>query len=253
MRKTIVFTLILTAFFFIIAQEKPEKKDSETKIEELAEETWHLVLRELKRSDLLFEKKMNLLMDFSEKVPKISKFNVEAEYFLKNINNSPERLTHLLNKEKYMTKTEWFAASFVGGNYGLGFSLSFFTVRWSNFFWEVIRIQFTMLMPLDTHSITGKTMIGIAAFFGYANQDELRVSIGLSGGMAEHRILTMDKDDDSNEVFEMLFIPFEVSYVHHLKLNFAIQTGITFDFPIFSMSSSQVYIPNISAFVGFRI
>jgi len=265
MRKTIAFVLILIGSFFIAAQEKSEKNDNEIELEELSKETWNLVLRELKRDDLLFQTKMSLLTEFSQKVPESSKFSIEAKHFLKNIHDSPKRLEHLTNKELYKSKTEWFAASFVGGNYGLGCSLSFFTLRWGNFFWEAMRIQFTMLLPLSTYALNGKTMIGIAAFFGYANQHEFRVSAGISGGMADHKIVFKKEIDysstnativDIDDFTTVLNIPFEISYVFHAQKNFAFQVGITVDFPVlFNGNGFQhdYYIPIISSFIGFRI
>jgi len=263
MKKCIVFILILISFSVLLSEDTKAEN-----IDDIIAETWKMVVRSLKSEGQSHDKKVNLLNDFIKNTPENSKYNLEAKYFLNNFENTPERLKHLVNKERYINKTEWVAASFAGGNYGLGFNLSFFTIRWKNFFWESMRVQFTILPILDTWSINAKTMIGAAAYFGYANQHEIRLSTGLAGGMGLHKIQFPEEKEEreqkpnvtyiesDDEFTALINIPFEISYVFHVHEFFAFQAGITIDMPVMfyrSARESSYYIPIISSFIGFRI
>ncbi|MGI6394854.1 MAG: hypothetical protein ACOX2F_09065 [bacterium] len=232
--------------------------------EELASETWAIILKELAKEEISFEKKMLLIDEFIAKSPEKSKARVEAEIFKKSVKNSKSQLNHLANRKLYVNKTEWMALAFVGGNYGLGFTISFCTFRWEYFFWESLRLQFTMLESLGSIAINGKTMVGIPFFYGFANQHELRLSAGLAGGLSEHKYIFLGQKKknsksviivrDVDSITVHMSIPLEISYVFHINKFFALQTGLILDMPVcYENFRDTYYIPSFSGFIGFRL
>lgn len=222
-------------------------------IEELASETWAIILKKLDREDVSFEKKIALINEFIAKSPEKSSVNSEAKVMLEKVESSASRLKHYLNRNLYVNKTEWFATGFVSGNYGLGFTTSFATFRWKNVFWESMRFQFTILNIIGSWTMNGKTMVGMPFFYGFANQHELRLSTGLSGGYSRKVFIFFDQSNDHSIDFD-LSIPIEISYVFHADKNFAFQTGLMLDMPVlFHIRHDGYYLPIISTFIGFRI
>jgi len=252
MKKVLIFAVILISCFFVFADEITTED-----IDVLAQETWKIVLRKLKDDTLSVDKKIKLLEEFVENTPEQNKYHKEAKHFLKNIKISTNRLTDLIDREKYRTGTEWLSLSFVGGNYGVGGSISFFTFRWKYFLWEAIRLQATRLDPMlssGIFSLNFKTMVGVPIFVKntYANQHEFRICSGITGGLISYR----NKENENFESF--INIPLEVSYLYHLHSNFTFQIGFIADFPVFFPSvyswwKYDAYIPMLSGFMGFRI
>ena len=255
MKRILVFTLILITFLSVFAEEVTSED-----MEILIQETWEVILRKLENETTSYEQKIELIKEFIQKTPEHNKYHEEAQLFLKNIEISPKRLKHIINKEDYRTGTEWLSLSLVGGNYGVGESISFFTFRWKYFLWEAIRLQITWLDPLlsgDIYSINFKTMVGIPIFIKntYANQHEFRICSGFTGGRSHYQ----DRDKKYYALESFINIPLEVSYLYHMHSNFTFQIGLTADFPVFFFSASDGsrsgdnYVPLFSGFIGFRI
>ena len=255
MKKVLIFAVILISCFFVFADEITTED-----IDVLAQETWKIVLRKLKDDTLSVDKKIKLLEEFVENTPEQNKYHKEAKHFLKNIKISTNRLTDLIDREKYRTGTEWLSLSFVGGNYGVGGSISFFTFRWKYFLWEAIRLQATRLDPMlssGIFSLNFKTMVGVPIFVKntYANQHEFRICSGFTGGRSHYQ----DRDKKYYALESFINIPLEVSYLYHMHSNFTFQIGLTADFPVFFFSASDGsrsgdnYVPLFSGFIGFRI
>ncbi len=239
--------LILIAFLAIFLNGYAQESDD---IEKLASETWKIILKELEKKDIPFERKISLINEFIARSPENSTACNEAKLLLEKVENSGSRLEHYLNRNLYINKTEWFATGFAGGNYGLGFTISFATFRWKRFFWETMRFQFAMLKSIDSHAINAKTMVGIPFFSGFANQHELRISTGVAGGYS-----SKDFSGDNNNWIEIdLSIPLEISYVFHADKYFAFQTGLIIDLPVlYHCHNEGYYLPVFSGFIGFRI
>jgi len=246
LKTSLFLVVILLIFSNSYAQESND-------LEKLAEETWAIILKELGREDVSFERKMAIINEFIAKSPEKIKAHIEAKTMLEKIENSDVRLYHFLNRDSYINKTELFATGFVSGNYGLGFTTSFATFRWKNVFWESMRFQFTMLRDVGFVAINAKTMIGIPFFWGFANQYEMRISSGITAGHSRKIFIFFDQSNDHSIDFD-LSIPIEISYVFHADKNFAFQTGLMLDMPVlFHIRHDGYYLPIISTFIGFRI
>lgn len=243
LNKTLLLVVFLTIFLNSYAQESND-------IEKLASDTWTIILKELGKENVSLEKKIALINEFISKSPENSSTRSDAKVMLEKIENSELRLKHYLNRNSYVNNTEWFATGFTGGNYGLGFTISFATFRWKSFFWETMRFQFTMLKNIDSRAINAKTMIGIPFFFGFANQHELRVGTGVTGGYSSKDF----SGDGDNSIEIDLSIPLEISYVFHADKYFAFQTGFIIDLPVvYDCRNEGYYLPSFSGFIGFRI
>jgi len=154
------------------------------------------------------------------------------------------------------TQTEWFSLAFIGGNYGAGANISWFTVRAKYFYSEILRFQFSMT-PVGRFSINMKTMIGIPLFLTKNNAHELRFGAGFSAGYSVY-------ENPKYSFFQSFFnIPLEISYIFHIAKHFSLQFGIIIDLPLFFDDSDQDddtdisvdtgYHPLINGFIGFRI
>ena len=164
-----------------------------------------------------------------------------------------ENTTHFLNRENYRTKTEGFALSFFGGNYGLGGGCTFVTLRWRYVFWEILRIQITGAEYFKNNrsgvSANAKTMIGVPIFLDKANRHEIRISTGFSAGFSGKRL----KDEVEDFVFSdksNINLPVDVSYVFHKDKNFAFQVGVAVDIPLWSLYD---FFLIMNGFIGFRV
>ncbi len=244
-------SLFLVAILLIFSNSYAQEPND---LEKLAEETWAIILKELSREDVSFEKKMAIINEFIAKSPEKSKAHIEAKTMLEKIENSEARFYHFLNRDSYINKTEWFSLGFVGGNYGLGFTTSFATFRWKRFFWESMRFQFTMLRDVGFVAINAKTMIGIPFFWGFANQHEMRISSGITAGHSRNTFMFLNSDNGENSINTNLSVPIEISYVFHAYKDSAFQIGVILDMPVvFYFYNKGSYLPSLSGFIGFRI
>ena len=136
------------------------------------------------------------------------------------------------------TKTEWFAISVVGGNVGIGGKLSFFTLRWKAFYWEILRLHASGIY-YNIMAFNGGTMFGVPLFLTPDDKNEFRFGIGLSGGL-----------NQSLKGSSILTLPIEISYLYHIKRHFTFQTGISVEIPLVLFDPE--FFPVINGFIGFR-
>ena len=137
------------------------------------------------------------------------------------------------------TQTEWVSLAFMGGNYGLGGTFSFATLRWNHVYWEIARFQLNTTSKGS--SFMGKTMVGFPLFLTQNNRHEIRLGVGLSGGMTAIEVYSDPNDTASVRTFySMIQLPIEASYVLHISKEFAFQVGASLDIPVFFMGSASV-------------
>jgi len=151
------------------------------------------------------------------------------------------------------TDTEWVAISGGGGIYGPGGNISFFTVRYDHFFWEILKLQITYLND-DIYSFNIKSIYGIPVFITNDNRNEFRFGTGISIGHSQK----YDKDDDNNSVGikSIINIPIEITYVYHIFRFFSVSAAISVDFPLhfeFYNGRSFPYTPVLNGFLGLKI
>lgn len=167
------------------------------------------------------------------------------------------------------TQTEWVSLAFVGGNYGLGATLSFATLRWKYFYWEVAKAQFTATKGLYRNNLVGKTIVGFPLFLTQNNRHELRFGTGLSGGITQYLSKEGTAGSADPKFKSFIHIPVEVSYIFHISKHFSMQMGVSVDFPVlfndadtlyytaFVPTRTEVvdagYYPILNGFFGFRI
>ena len=222
--------------------------------EDVIERRWENIIKTVKSEDLSQEKKIAIVQKFVDEFPTKNKHLEEAEEILSKLKISGDDAKKYLEGKKYRTKTEWFALSFFGGSYGLGGSFTLVTLRWRYFFWEVYRVQATGASffkdEMAGFSANQKTMVGIPIFLDKTYRHEIRISTGLSGG------LTIKWKKELMEAGDLYFVdnaflnlPFDVSYVFHVKENFSFQVGASLDLPIVF----ENFYPVVNGFVGFRI
>jgi len=202
-----------------------------------------------------------LMMAFLNLSAENNKSIKNTKQTVKNLNPvEPTKATHISYREKYRTGTEWLSLGFAMGNYGIGLNISFFTIRWKYFYWEMLRFQGMLSHTIfngDRGSANAKTTFGFPLFLTHDNRHELRFGLGASGGVSL-RQFSNGPGNRSDEFFSYLNVPFEVSYVFHVAKNFAFQTGLSLDFPVFyefdnKFNNNEKYIPIFSFFLGFRI
>lgn len=215
----------------------PPKRSSKSKTS--ANKLWKKVLVVLHDDDMDDDDKEDVLEAYLKRYPRSKRAKKALE--------EQEGSYVLELTDSYRTKTEWFSLHFVAGNYGVGGSFSFFTVRWRYFYWEIARFQGAgFVNSTFTATANGKTMLGFPLFLSSNNRHELRFGVGFSAGISEK---------DSFAAF--INIPFEVSYVFHAARKFALQTGLSLEFPAkyddnLWNGTSASYTPIFNFFIGFR-
>jgi hypothetical protein len=193
------------------------------------------------------EKQIEMVQKFIKDFPDDNKYFEKAEMFLAELKKPDNNIKHILNSDSYRTKVEWFALNFVAGNFGFGGSFTLITLRGRYVFWEIARIQASGGIT-SMISALGKTMVGVPFFLDSLNRNELRLSIGFSGGFsASWHGEEQDFDFDSESIINF---PVDFSYVFHADKFFAFQIGISADFPVLSYGK---YLPVINGYIGFRI
>jgi len=259
------FPILLAVFLSVTcvyAQEKSESTKN-SGLEELRaglqtrddviESLWKFIVKTVLNENVSKEKKIEMVKQFMTDFPDNNKYLKEADLILFELKDGSTDPEHVLNRKSYRTKTEWFALSFAGGNFGFGGGFTFVTIRWENFFWEVARIQATgdnkISDDLDRVAANVKTMIGIPFFLDKTNRHEIRVSSGFSGGLTSKYPRVWDEDSSSDYV-SLINIPLDISYVFHVKRNFAFQFGLVVDFPVWFDSK---YVPSVNGYIGFRL
>jgi len=158
------------------------------------------------------------------------------------------------------SQMEWFAMRFNGGNYGGGVEISLFTLRWPHFLWEIARGGFSLFGPgfgggadsMGFNAYAG-TAFGYPLHIGNDNKHEIRFMTGVFAGIWNQNI-----PDDGSESWELgnqsvgPFVLVEFCYVHHVRHNMAIQTGLNLLVPTYAVEN-DLPDPSMLVFIGFRI
>ena len=253
--KSLLFIIFLTpAFLFSENKNSTEGRDNDLKEfkdslltkEHLIDSIWEIILKTVKNENIPVEKKIEMVKKFIKDFPDENKYSEKAQLFLSELKKTDGDIRHTLNSDSYRTKIEWFSLNFSGGNYGLGGGFTLITLRGRYVFWEIARIHATGYKNIV--AANAKTMVGIPFFFDPLNRNELRFSIGLSGGYTN---AWSGEDEDFDFDYGSSFnLPIEISYVFHADRYFAFQMGFSVDFPILF---SGGFIPIFNGFIGFRI
>jgi len=162
--------------------------------------------------------------------------------------DSKKTLAHQLQSivNPYIRKTEWFSNLLIFGNYGIGWSGSFVTLRWRYFYWEILRSQVVMFPNTQEDngfrkiSLSLRTMFGVPLFITDDYHNEFRIGTGISAGYT---------GDSDVGIFSIITIPVEISYVNHMSKQWAFQIGLSVELPV---SYQRVFLPVVNGFIGFR-
>ena len=141
------FIVILVTNLIAYSQEKESKDNDlgesgyglEVKCDAI-ESSWRMVVITVKDKKVGLEEKIKLVEKFIENFPENNKHLKEAKLLFVELKRveigvaDTNIVEHFFNRKSYRTKTEWFSMSFCGGNFGIGGSLSFITLRWQIFF-----------------------------------------------------------------------------------------------------------------------
>ena len=233
-------------------KELKEMRDRVESREDVIERRWKNVLKAVKSEELLIKQKKAVVQKFIDDFPQKNKYLKEAEKILSKLKAPGDSGVNYVRSEKFRTKPEWIALSFFAGNYGVGAGLTLVTLRSDYVFWEILRLQGTggdfLINNMRGFSVNAKTMVGIPIFLGKTYRHEIRISAGFSGGVSTQ----WDKyrEGDINYLYMGLFnFAFDISYVFHIKENFAFQIGAALDLPIVF----DEFYPVVNGFIGFRI
>ncbi|MDX9806540.1 MAG: hypothetical protein RBT87_12000 [bacterium] len=228
-------------------KELKEFRDSLITRDALIDSIWEIIVKTMKEEKIPDRKKIEMVERFIKDFNFDNKYLKKAEMFLTELKKRDGNIMSVFNSDSYRTKIEWFALNFAAGNFGFGFSFTLITLRGRNVFWEIARIQATAGLP-DKASALGKTMVGVPFFLDSLNRNELRLSIGFSGGVsASWHGEEQDFDFDSKSIINF---PVDFSYVFHVDKFFAFYVGISVDFPVLNHGK---YIPIVNGIIGFRI
>lgn len=253
--KSFLFIIFLSPIILFSEDEKipankykdlKEFRDNLLTRDYLIDSIWEIIIKTLKSKNIPNIKKLEMVEKFIKDFPYENKYFDKAQLFLSELKKPNGNILHVLNSDSYRTKIEWFALNFSGGNYGLGGGFTLITLRGRYVFWEIARIQATGYQNIV--ATNAKTMVGIPFFFDSLNRNELRFSVGLSGGYTN---AWSGEDEDLDFDYGSFFnLPIEFSYVFHADRYFAFQMGVSTDFPILHFGK---FIPIFNGFIGFRI
>jgi len=261
-KKTLLFlTLMLIGIPCFVSADKLPNKYSELKElrdrlqtkEDIVERQWKSVVKNVNDESVSKERKLEVLEKFIKDFPENNKHLRDAELMLSELKDSSLNPEHVLNRNSYRTKTEWFSLNFAGGNFGFGGGFTFVTLRWENIFWEVFRVQATGDYLIGNKNArvaaNAKTMVGMPFFLDKTNRHEIRISSGFSGGFTAKYLKKWDWDTDF-DYMSFINVPVDVSYVFHIKRNFSFQLGLAVDLPVLFYDR---YVPSVNGYIGFRI
>lgn len=126
--------------------------------------------------------------------------------------------------------TEWFAFRLDGGSHGGGGMLSFFTLRWKWFYWEILRGGGALIGPgllggdLAMYGLGG-TSVGVPIHFSENLEHELRFGVGFYGG-----VIDMTKwigiHAAGEDKLGYVVMSLEVGYLWHFSKRCSLHTGI---------------------------
>lgn len=257
--KVIIKSFLFIIFFIPVTMFSEDGNISDSKYKDLKElrdnlitrdslidSIWEIIIKTVKNENIPNIKKTEIIEKFIKDFPDKNKYSDKAQLFLSELKKTDSNIRHILDSDSYRTKIEWFALNFSGGNYGLGGGFTLITLRGRYVFWEIARIHAAGYRNIV--AANAKTMVGIPFFFDPLNRNELRFSIGLSGGFTNS--WSGEEEDFDFDYGSFFNLPIEISYVFHADKYFAFQMGFSVDFPVWYFGG---FLPVFNGFIGFRI
>ncbi|HSA33654.1 MAG TPA: hypothetical protein P5077_08015 [bacterium] len=182
-------------------------------------------------------KRVAVLNEFLNDFPKNNDHEEKAEELIDILEDDDEPEAVWAQKEadekrkgtyeySLLEGTEWFAFRIEAGSHGGGGMLSFFTLRWNWFYWEIIRAAGAGGGPGlgGDNSVygLGGTSFGVPIRFLGTLEHELRLGTGFYGGI----IATDTNDDSYNEHLGLAIMSLEISYLWHFGKGYSLQGGL---------------------------
>ncbi|MBN2339968.1 MAG: hypothetical protein JXX29_09155 [Deltaproteobacteria bacterium] len=135
----------------------------------------------------------------------------------------------------WKNNTEWLSISVGLNTYGLGGALSVATLRWSNMYWETVKIHAGAWKR--TKHIFASSMVGMPIWI--SERHEFRVGVGIASGYLKSR-KDVDANDDGFEdsgitasiAKSYLLLPLEGGYIFHFKKHLAFFASAALAFPL---------------------
>lgn len=172
--------------------------------------------------------------------------------------------------EYYMNKTEWITLKLLGGNYGVGGSISFFTLRKTNFYWEILRFSGAYGGPGfgsgTSYFWTLGTIWGGQIFLTDSNRHELRIGGGFFFGPIGQELYEpiVEKegfcsnensgncvttiDEGLSSIFSI--VP-TINYVYHCSKVFTFLSGLDLYIPVTKIMSRK--LPDMPIMASFGV
>ena len=138
---------------------------------------------------------------------------------------------------------ELVALRFEVGTLGTGLSLSFLSLGWKYFYWEIIR--YSTGWTNEPWVVWG-TAMGFPLHLGDLGFHEIRFGLGAMFGF-----LPPASDQGSEEFFGFSLAP-QIYYVFHAPRYFDLEVGVDLTLDVFAFWGEEPN-PKFSVFVGFRI
>lgn len=135
--------------------------------------------------------------------------------------------------DDYVGYIEWVSIRPGGGNYGGVFGVNAFTLRWRWFYWTILHISGGGGAPGGNDSFDdgyfGKagTRLGVPIHFGPGGKHEIRLGVGISGGIIELHVYRYwyGETRDWYCTSHGPFLDAELLYEIHIKRRFAFLIG----------------------------
>ncbi len=179
--------------------------------------------------------------EFSNQVGPDSPYALEARELRECVAGSPSY---------YRTKTEWSALSINVSTMGLGFNAGFFTLRWDNFYLQLLQGGWTEAVDDAVYSGSVGLSMGYPLFLGSAGRHELRF-----GADVDLWIYLYDFYEDSythEETGEFIGtgITPRVTYIFHVARHFSIQAGMEAILALIPWDSSDDFQATFAGSLG---
>ena len=201
--------------------------------------------------------RVNVLRRFLTDFPGNNIHREHAEHMIHVLERGEEPTSkRFVSPERRRTKTEWMALRVNGGTYGGGLAMSFFTLRWRWFFWEILRGGGGAGADDGGEDVKwwgiGGMMWGVPWFLDPAAEHELRFGLGLAGGVVQGNAFGDSWDWYEHDLSLGPFLIPEITYVWHTGESFALQAGLNLIISTLE-ETGTVPGPILNFFLGFRI
>jgi hypothetical protein len=157
-----------------------------------------------------------------------------------------EEKTAVLEPQELRTKTEYFSFQMGGGYNGFTFGFGLITIRWEEFYWELVQFRGSMGNGL---LLSEATVFGYHLHLGAQARHEFRFGVGPSFIIYSREFELFGNEETD---FRGLAVVPQVSYLFHVSKHFAFESVLTLVVAI--VGDIQVYYPTPSPAltIGFR-